>query len=200
MEDTNSGGDIFSIGVTNGLLGGGTSGDVLLSINYSMVQSRILGTCEEGSSIREIDSDGNVVCEMDDNTFPEGNIVAAVSVGKGLVETGENASHVRLAVDTAYVQRRISGNCSEGEAIQSIFSDGSVMCESMPIYKLNTTAIRMQQTLQSSCPSGSSIQSISASGIVTCHTDIDSGGDISAVTVGTWNDWWRYTRQCFCGG
>ena len=42
MEDTNSGGDIFSIGVTNGLLGGGTSGDVLLSINFSMVQSRIL--------------------------------------------------------------------------------------------------------------------------------------------------------------
>ena len=42
----------------------------------------------------------------------------------------------------------------------------------------------MQQTLQSSCPSGSSIQSISASGIVTCHTDIDSGGDISAVSVG----------------
>ena len=184
VEDTNSGGDIFSIGVTNGLLGGGTSGDVLLSINYSMVQSRILGTCAEGSSIREIDSDGNVVCEMDDNTFPEGNIVAAVSVGKGLVESGENASHILLAVDTAYVQRRISGNCSEGEAIQSIFSDGSVMCESMPIYTLNKTAIRMQQTLQSSCPSGSSIQSISASGIVTCHTDIDSGGDISAVTVG----------------
>ena len=91
----------FPIGVTNGLLGGGTSGDVLLSINYSMVQSRILGTCAEGSSIREIDSDGNVVCEMDDNTFPEGNIVAAVSVGKGLVESGENASHIRLAVDTA---------------------------------------------------------------------------------------------------
>ena len=121
-----------------------TSGDVLLSINFSMVQSRIFGTCEEGSSIREIDSDGNVVCEMDDNTFPEGNIVAAVSTGKGLVETGENASHVRLAVDMAYVQRRISGNCSEGEAIQSIFSDGSVLCESMPIYKLNKTAIRMQ--------------------------------------------------------
>ena len=58
---------------------------------------------------------------MDDNTFPEGNIVAAVSTGKGLVESGENASHILLAVDMAYVQRRISGNCSEGEAIQSIF-------------------------------------------------------------------------------
>ena len=183
VED-NSGGDIFSIGVAHGLLGGGTSGDILLAINFSMVQSRILGSCAQGSSIRAIDSNGSVICEMDDNTFPDGNIVTEVSTGKGLIESGHNASHVRLAVDTGYIQRRISGNCSEGEAIQSILSDGSVLCESMPIYTLNTTAIRMQQTLQSSCPSGSSIQSISASGIVTCHTDIDSGGDISAVTVG----------------
>ena len=43
---------------------------MLLSINYSG-SIRILGTCAEGSSIREIDGDGNVVCEMDDNTFPE---------------------------------------------------------------------------------------------------------------------------------
>ena len=43
----------------------------------------------------------------------------------------------------------------------------------------------MQQTLKSSCPFGSSIQSISASGVVTCHTDMDSGGDITALTTGS---------------
>ena len=193
VEDNNSGGDIFSIGVAHGLLGGGTSGDILLAINFSMVQSRILGSCAQGSSIRAIDSNGSVICEMDDNTFPDGNIVTEVSTGKGLIESGHNASHVRLAVDTGYIQRRISGNCSEGEAIQSILSDGSVLCESMPIYTLNTTAIRMQQTLQSSCPSGSSIQSISASGIVTCHTDIDSGGYICS-DGWKWDVWRRNAR------
>eukprot|EP00942_MAST-04A_sp_MAST-4A-sp1_P008985 g8985.t1 len=55
----------------------------------------------------------------------------------------------------------------------------------MPVYTLNTTEIRMQQTLKSSCPFGSSIQSISASGVVTCHTDMDSGGDITALTTGS---------------
>ena len=57
------------------------------------------------------------------------------------------------------------------------------MCESMPVYTLNTTEIRMQQTLKSSCPFGSSIQSISASGVVTCHTDSYSNGNVSSVGV-----------------
>ena len=59
-----------------GLTGGGTSGDVTLSIaaggvgttqiNNTQVQSRVTGTCTAGSSISTVNPDGTVLCEPDD--------------------------------------------------------------------------------------------------------------------------------------
>ena len=77
-----------------------------------------------------------------------------------------------IGINTSFIQRRVNGVCGVGEAIQSIDTDGTVTCETMPIYTLNTTAERLQQTLKTSCPSGSSIQSISPVGDVVCYTDV----------------------------
>ena len=44
-------------------------------------QFRVTGTCAAGSSIRVINADGSVVCEVDDNS---GGTVTSVGTGSGL--------------------------------------------------------------------------------------------------------------------
>ena len=59
-------GDITAVNAGNGLAGGGASGDVTLNVNTTAIQSRVIGTCEAGNSIRVVNQDGTVVCETDD--------------------------------------------------------------------------------------------------------------------------------------
>jgi len=113
-------------------------------------------------------------------------MLQSVTGSNGLdVSAGSNSSYINLVADTSYLQRRVGGACNDGEAIQSIHADGTIECESMPIYTLNTTKIRMQQTLKSSCPSGTFIQRITPSGNVTCGADSNSGGDVTSIVVGS---------------
>ena len=108
--------------------------------------------------------------------------IGTIEVSNGLVGGGSSSS-TSIGLNTSYVQKRVNGICDVGEAIQSIRTDGTVTCETMPIYTLNTSAERLQQTLKSSCPSGSSIQSISPVGDVVCHTDEYAENTITKVTV-----------------
>ncbi len=63
-------GDITGVTVAlgSGLTGGGSSGNVALGTDNSVLQTRVTGTCTPGSSIRVIDSTGAVTCETDSNT------------------------------------------------------------------------------------------------------------------------------------
>jgi len=97
--DNDSGGDITGVTAGTGLAGGGTGGDVTLnigagtgiaaaadsiSVNTAVIQQRVSGTCGAGSSIRTVNADGSVVCEMDDT----GSLTLPYS---GSVSSGGNA-------------------------------------------------------------------------------------------------------------
>ncbi|MBK9034580.1 MAG: hypothetical protein IPL61_25485 [Myxococcales bacterium] len=61
-------GDITAVTAGAGLSGGGASGAVALAVNTSVIQARVAGACVAGASIRQINVDGTVTCEPDDDT------------------------------------------------------------------------------------------------------------------------------------
>jgi hypothetical protein len=63
--DADSGGDITGVTAGTGLSGGGTVGGVNLSVNTTVIQSRVTGTCAPGSAIRVVDENGGVTCQAD---------------------------------------------------------------------------------------------------------------------------------------
>jgi hypothetical protein len=72
--------------------GGLTLNGQQFSVNTSVIQVRVSGTCAAGSSIRSIDAIGGVVCEPDDTG------ISGVTAGAGLTGGG-SSGNVMLGVD-----------------------------------------------------------------------------------------------------
>ena len=81
-------------------------------------QNRVTGLCPAGSSIRVINANGTVACEVDNDAN------TTYSAGAGLLLAGTTFS-----VDTAIVQARVTGACPAGSSIRAINSTGAVTCE-----------------------------------------------------------------------
>ena len=110
-------------------------------------QQRVTATCAPGSSIRVINADGSVVCEVDDNS---GGTVTSVGTGSGLTggpittsgtisiaTGGVTSAHIAdgtvgaVDVNSGQIQLRVTGNCATGSAIRVVDQGGTVTCQSV---------------------------------------------------------------------
>ena len=140
-KDADSGGDITGVTAGSGLSGGGSSGAVTLSVDTAQIQKRVTGTCPAGQSIRVIDAAGGVTCEADNDS---GGDITGVTAGDGLTGGGSSGT-VSLKVDTAKIQKRVSGNCAVGRSIREIRADGTVVCGGGPDYDSGWFTMQSQQ-------------------------------------------------------
>ena len=96
------GGDITSVTAGDGLTGGGTTGDVSLSVDPAKFQVKVSGTCPAGESISTINDDGTVVCEKN---------------GKGdghSLDSADGNSGIFLTVKCTGTKKVLGGGCTCG--------------------------------------------------------------------------------------
>lgn len=163
QTDTAGTGDITDVVAGSGLAGGGASGSVSLSVDTATIQARITSACAPGSSIRQVNADGTVICQAD--TAGTGDITD-VTAGAGLTGGGATGA-VALAVNTAVIQSRVGSTCAVGSAIRAINADGTVICQADTTGAGDITDVTAGTGLQGGGAAGAVALSIAAGGVGT---------------------------------
>ena len=86
----------------SGLSGGGAQGSVALSVDSTVVQSRVVGSCGVGSSIRAVGQDGSVICDSLNETVATDIAAHTSAVASELSST--NAAVVALEARVAALE------------------------------------------------------------------------------------------------
>src|SRR2546425_5139597 len=112
----------------------------VLAQEQSPFQLRVTGGCAVGSSIRQINLDGTVVCQSAVTSVDTGSGLTGgpittsgtISIAPGGVTSAHIADGTVAAIDvnSAQVQLRVTGTCTPGSAIQAVRENGTVSCQS----------------------------------------------------------------------
>ncbi|MGY6630143.1 MAG: tail fiber domain-containing protein [Wenzhouxiangella sp.] len=104
-------------------------------INPAQVQRRIGSSCPEGQFIRSVNQNGTPVCA---SAAGSGGTVTSVATGAGLTGGPITATGtISIApggvgttqINSAQVQRRVSGDCPAGQYMRRVNEDGTVLCQ-----------------------------------------------------------------------
>lgn len=117
-------GDITGVTGTGGITGGGQSGAVSLSIDTTVIQARVTGTCTTGNYITAIAANGSVTCAADASNPGD---ITGVTAGSGLTGGGTTGT-VALSVDTSVIQARIATACGAGTFMTGVAANGTPTC------------------------------------------------------------------------
>jgi len=107
---------------------GVNNNDTAIQANAAEIAVKMTNTiqsCEAGSAIRSIDTDGNVECEADD----VGGDSSAGDIGANTTAIGVNAAAIQVNVDAiAAKQASLKNSCPAGQFITAIAVDGTATC------------------------------------------------------------------------
>ena len=145
-------------------------------------QTRVEASCSEGSSVRVINADGTVECEVDSVGEAGSSGVASVN-GKTdavVIEGGSNVSVDDSQEGKVIINTSGSGGgditeVKAGSGLAGGGDSGSVT--------LSVDAAQLQSRVSGTCPSGESIREIKADGTVTCEVD-DTGAGGATYSAG----------------
>ncbi len=156
--DADSGGDVTGVTAGAGLVGGGSSGEVALSLAAAY---RLPQVCGSGQLPKWGGSAWICADDVDTNS---GGDLTAVTAGSGLTGGGSTGG-VTLAVDPAAIQTRVTGTCGSGQYVQSVNANGTVVCGADANSGGTLTAVNAGPGLSGGGASGSVTLSVDPAGV-----------------------------------